>query len=274
MKKNSNYWLWGKIIVISTIWIIIGICVLNISLWVLEWIYNITGWNLNLPGVDHAVWISFLGSIFGGVIGVGGVYLTLTISKQKDLKDETVKQMENFIFRHEDNLKIFQLAKYKVMYSELQAINQDLEINKIQADLECIKSEMQIAEFKTIVLMNSVNNIEAKELYIQAIQEIQNTALKIMIELQNLCIDKYRLWEIHRRQEKIRRLKEKEDILSDEYKKLSNQDYELAKEKINLIGKSPVDWRKFDIEVYLEALRKAGQVIVEEQGKEIDKYSK
>ncbi|WP_053983442.1 hypothetical protein [Niameybacter massiliensis] len=280
MKKNNNYWLWVRMLVISSICIILGICVLNSLLWALEWMHDVTGWNINLPGVDHGVWISFLGSVFGGIIGVGGVYLTLTISKQKDLKDESTKQMENFIFRHEENLKIFQLAKYKVIYSEVQAITQnlDLEINKIQADLERRKAEMQIAEFKTMVIMNSIDDTKAKELYIKAIQEIQNTSLEIILEIEKLCIDKYKFESIDRRRRKIEEkkeeLKEKGEILSPEYNKLGDEDFQLAKERIGLLGKAPVDWRKFNIETCLKAVRVAGKVIVEEQEKEINQYFK
>lgn len=275
MTKQNNYRSGVRMLIISTILIVIGVSVLNASLWILEWIYNIKGWNLNLPGVGHEVWISFLGSVFGGVVGVGGVYLTLTISKRKDLKDESVKQLDDFISIHTENLKIFQLAKYKVMYSEIQSINENLDItiNKIQSRLEDMKAEMQIAEFRTILMMNDVNNIQARDLYIEAIQQIQNTALRAMIEIEKLCIDKYKLASLDRSIKKIEKSKVEGGYSTDTSIKSTKEKGELEIEKIEIIGKKPVDWREFNIEVYSEALRVAGKAIVENQKKEIEKYS-
>ena len=275
MKTKENFSVYKICMYISIV--IFGTSfALNIVLWIFEWLYRITGINLNLSGVSHETWILFTGSILGGLVGVFGVYLTIKDSNKKYVLQRKIEELENMVNMHNTNLKVFHKSKLIDIGKNLLSQSNDFDVDKLFAyiqnvtkELNDIEIEMSIAEHTMSLALNYSNSDEYIKKYREVFYEIYNIYLETMSVIIKLSTDLSRGKTLGNKIKEVEEKKDKYQIRSPEWKKLSDESIGLYKEQINLIYQV-IDWRKYDISIYIETLKQLGVVILKYKQEEID----
>ena len=275
MKTKENFPIYKVCMYISIL--IFGTSfALNIVLWIFEWLYRITGINLNLSGVSHETWILFTGSILGGLVAVFGVYLTIKDSNKKYVLQKKIEELEKMVNMHNENLKVFHKSKLIDIGKNLSLQSNNCDIDKLFAyiqnvtkELNNIEIDMSIAEHTMLLALNYSNNDEYIKKYREVFYEIYNTYLETMGVIIKLSVDLSRGKILGNKIKKVEEKKDKLQIGTPEWKKLSDESTSLHKEQLNLIYQL-IDWRKYDISIYIETLKKLGVAILKYKQEEID----
>lgn len=270
MPKNG-YGIVLKIIlvVISTAFVISGI------LWGFEWLHSVSGLNFNLPDIGHETWVSFSGSILGGIIGIYGVYLSIQSTQQENVMQRKIAELDKLTNMHNTNLKAFNIPKLEsladTLLLEAKELNTDqlfAYIKGVNKELNDIDVEISIAESTTMLALNYSCNDENNIKYKEAFYELYNETLEIRKEIARISTELARQKMLADKEEKILAKMKELKVGSPERDELSKEHTKVCIEKLDVILPR-IDWRKYNTQTF-DYFKKLGLLLLKGKQDEVD----